>query len=364
MTSHDIFARAALLAALTLSACSGPVAQARGPALADLRATHERLHRELEARVSRDPVAARVFADPGQIVLLARPAWVEELLGRVAEHYLHEVTLDLDALTGQAKGTVRANTFLGRVKLGDWRLEFEIVALSGVLSAGRPSLSFRAQDELGLDLPVQVRRAPGRIALRFHWDSAAVANLVCKDFEVDRELAGVVLPQTHRLEGTVRFRFEDGAIVAIPHLESPRIPLRVDLAPDSWSTVRQALQAQDSVGRCGALLHPEEVVARLRALADRGIGVRLPDSLVRPFRLPTTVEGIAGFQNRNVEIAVASSRLVLSPRLLWSSATLRVEQARPGGAASLSGGLRAARLLDSVEAPRLPGRARGLTQVY
>lgn len=316
-------------AALVSTSCPGRSAHAKAKTLAELRATRERLHGELEERVSHDPIVARVFADPGQIVLLARPAWIEELMARVSGEYLDEVAVDLRAMEGHAEGTIRASTFLGRVTVGDWRVEFRIVALEGVLTAGRPSLSVRAGDELSLELPIRVRRSSGRVALRFHWDSAALANLVCKDFELAQELDGVVLAQTHRLAGTVRFRSEEGAIVAVPTIADRRIPLSVDLSPDSWFTVEAALRSQDSAGRCGSLMKPELVIGKLRALARRGIGVRLPDSLVKPLRLPTRVEKAVAVGGRSVQIGVASSNLHLSPGMLWSSASFRVEPAAP-----------------------------------
>jgi hypothetical protein len=313
--------------ALVSSACPGRSAPTKAKSLPELRATHERLHRELEERVSHDPVVARVFGDPGQMVLLARREWIEELMARVSGEYLDEVGVDLSAVEGHAEGTIRANTFLGRVTVGDWRVEFRIISLAGVLTAGRPSLSVRAQDELTLDLPVRLRRSTGRVALSFHWDSAALANLVCKDFELAQELDGVVLAQTHRLAGTVRFRSEEGAIVAVPTLEDRRIPLSVDLSPDSWLAVEAALRSQDSAGRCGSLMKPEVVIGKLRALAQRGIGVRLPESLVKPVRLPTRVEKAVAVGGRSVQFGVASSDLHLSPGLIWSSATFRVELA-------------------------------------
>jgi hypothetical protein len=275
--------------------------------------------------VARDPVAARASTDPGQIVFAAKPEWIEELMAQVADIYLDDVKLDLGNLAGHAEGTIRANTFLGRVKVGDWRVEFRIVSLKGALVAGRPSLSLRSGDVASLELPVSVRRSPGRIGLRFHWDSAALANLICKDFDLERELDGVVLAQTHTIAGTVRFRSEEGAIVALPSLTHPRTPLRVDLSSESWSAVLAALESQDSLGRCGSLMKPEEVIQKLRAIGRRGIGVRFPDSLLKPLRLPTRVETAVSVGGRPVEFTVASSKLDLGPGLLWSSASLRVK---------------------------------------
>ncbi|HEY6548588.1 MAG TPA: hypothetical protein VI589_11810 [Vicinamibacteria bacterium] len=313
---------------LALWACGQDAAARRSaPTLAELRATHERLHGRFQELVGRDAIATRAFADPGQIVVAMRAKWVEELMARVARQYLHRVTLDLTAVEAQATGKIEAGTFLGQMKVGDWRVEIKIQALRGLLSAGQPSLLFGERGLLKVALPARVRPSLGKVSIRFFWDSAGLANVLCRDFELTRDLEGRVLAQAHELAGAVQFSSEEGAIVAVPLFPDRRVPLRIDLSAASWAAVESALRSQDSLGRCGVLLKPEDVLEKLRALADRGIGVTLPETIFRTVRLPARVEKSVEVGDRTVGLAVAAGQLRSSSALLWSSASVRLEAA-------------------------------------
>jgi hypothetical protein len=321
---------AALAAAGFLVACPGDTARPESSAtLAHLRATHARLHTRLEAAVARDAIANRAFKDPGQIVVAMRSDWVEELMVRVAAQYLDRVVLDLASVEARAGGSLEAGTFLGRLTVGHWRVEVTVESLHGVLSAGTPTLSFENQGLLQVNVPAKVRPTPGRVSIRFFWDSAGLANVVCKDFELTRDLDGSVVAQTHELAGAVRFSTEEGAVVAVPSFPDRRVALRMDLSTPSWAVVEAALRSQDRGGRCGLLMKPEEILDKLRALADRGIGVTLPERIFRTVRLPTRVEKSVEVGDQTVGVTVAIGRLTSSPELLWSSASVAVSSSEP-----------------------------------
>ncbi len=313
---------------LALWACGRDAALRRSaPTLAELRATHERLHGRLQELVGRDAIATRAFADPGQIVVAMRSEWVEGLMARVARQYLHRVSLDLAEVEARAGGTIETGTLLGQMKVGDWRVEVKIQSLRGLLSAGKPSLAFGERGLLQVALPAQVRPSRGRVSIRFLWDSAGLANVVCRDFELNRDLDGQVLAQAHELAGAVQFSSEEGAIVAVPLFPDRRVPLRMDLSASSWESVESALRSQDSLGRCGVLLKPEDVLEKLRALADRGIGVNLPEKIFRTVHLPARIEKAVAVGDKMVGVVLAAGRLRSSSALLWSSASVKVESA-------------------------------------
>ena len=334
MTRELATAAAILAGALGFNAPDPKTSPRTERTLAELRATHERLHQQLQDVVSKDPVVRRAFADKGQVVVAIQSKWIEQVLADVAVRYLDDVTLDLNSVEANAGGTVRTDTFVGKITLGDWHLDVKVVSLRGSLAADRPVLAFRNPDLLHVELPVRVRRSRGQVSLRLHWDSAALANMVCHDFDLARDLQGTVLAQTHTLAGDIAFRSVDGEITAAPEFPDRKVALRVDLSSESWAEVEAALRSQDSAGRCGALMKPERILEKLHELGQRGIPVTLPASIFNPVRLPGRVEKRVSVQDRDVAVTVSADTLVLSSQMLWSSASVHVAAQSSPAAAS------------------------------
>jgi hypothetical protein len=318
-----------LLQALRPSPAGDPAA-AR---LAELQRERQELRQRLDAAVAKDSLATQALALDADVALAVRTGFVENLLAEVAHHYFDDVVVDLSSVEATADGVIRAKTALGRLEVGKWRLAARIEALRGRLRAGHPALRFH-DDRVDVEVPVEVRPARGRIALDFGWDSSGLANVVCGDFELSRVLAGRVLEQTHRLSVTIRLASGDGFLSATPVLSERAVPLRVDLDPESWALVKDALASQDKLGRCGMLLKPDKVTAELRALAARGIGVRLPGELLRSVRLPAHLEEVVRLGPRAVEVTLRRASIRLDSRLLWSSARISATpEERPAAAA-------------------------------
>ena len=315
-----------------------PAGDAAGQRLMELRRERETLRQRLAAAVAGDPLATRALRLDADVALVMRTGFVEALLAEVAHQYFDDVTLDLGSVEASAGGVVRAKTALGRLKVGEWRLAARVEALRGRLRAGHPELRFR-EDRLDVVVPVEVSPAPGRIALDFGWDSSGLANVVCGDFELRRVLEGRVLRQTHRLSVAIRLASGEGYLSATPVLTERTVPLQVDLDPASWVEVKDALASEDRLGRCGMLLKPDKVMADLRALAARGIGVRLPEELVRSVRLPAHLEQVVRLGPRAVEVKLRSAAFRLDSRLLWSSARISAApEARPLASARRASG--------------------------
>ena len=291
--------------------------------LRELQRLHDELHARLEAGVGCDPIAVRALADPGRIVIAVRAGVIEDLTARVAHQYLQQVTLDLTTLKAQADGDVRKDTLIGRKSVGRWAVAVVIHDLVGRLRAGRPRLDF-AQNVLDVELPVEVEPASGRIGLHFSWDSASVVNLVCKDFEVTLDLEGRIPRQSHVLRGRIELAADDRALTATPLVHGPPIPLRIDLTPGSWSKVEATLRSQDTLGRCGMFLDPEEVLGRLHEIVAKGIKIHLPPSIFRPVRLPARFEETVKVNDRVVHLSLAGERLRSSESMLWSSTQISV----------------------------------------
>jgi hypothetical protein len=176
-----------------------PGPEADAARLASLRKIRDGLHHRLETAVRAGSLAKRVFADRGRVVVAIRSGLIEELAGTVTQRYLDRVTLDLTSVEARNEGAIHKDTFLGRMKVGEWAVDIDITDLRISLEAGKPKVSLRADDRVEIELPVDVKESEGRVGIHFSWDSGSIANLVCKDFDLTRDLRGRVLPQRHVL---------------------------------------------------------------------------------------------------------------------------------------------------------------------
>ena len=266
----------------------------------------------------KDPLAGAIAESKGRLADKKFPVVYREIPD-MAHQYLDEVRLDLASLEANADGDVRAKGFLGELRVGQWQVAVTVEALRGRLVAGHPELGFR-DGRVDVRVPVEVRPSAGTVVLHFKWDTKGVANLVCRDFETRLVLDGRVLAQRHVLAGELRLAQGDAA--AVPVFEQREVPLRLDLSPESWGSVEEALRSQDSLGRCGMLLKPEKVLAELRGLAGKGIDVRLPAALFRPVSLPASLAREVMLGSRTLELSVESGGLSVSRELVWSTASV------------------------------------------
>ena len=268
---------------------------------------------------------ASAFADRGQVVLAIRSGLIEELAGNVARRYLDRVTVDLSEVEGHSSGELRKKTFLGRVKVGEWSVSVDLGNLVGHLRAGSPRVSLRGPDLIDIELPVDVQETEGDATLRFGWDSAGLANAVCKDFELTREIRGRVLAQRHLVSGALRLHNTGESLTATPVFPDRRIRLKLDLTARSWGVVEAALRSQDTSGKCGTLMDPDKGLVRLRALAARGINVRLPDSIFRAVSLPARLQKSVKVSQRTVGLRLTAESLRIETATLWSSVSVQVQ---------------------------------------
>jgi hypothetical protein len=299
--------------------------------LAELRRVHDGLHQDLDAVVADDAFVQEAFkAEGGDLILAVRSSLVQTVLRRAASIYLDQVLLNLSALEAKAGGDIRHKTLLGKVRIGDWRLEMMVEALEVRLKAKTPRLRVMGPNELNLQLPVEAMEAPGRLALRFVWNSASVANLVCRDFELVRQLEGRTLRQEHTIGGTFRLSAGPGTVRVEPVFPDDVIRMQVDLSPASWAVVDEALRSQDSLGKCGLLIDPEKVLGHLKALASEGFKVRLPRVMFRGLRLPGMLERTARIDGRPVAVAFRTRGFEATSRAMWSRAAIEFEGGGPG----------------------------------
>jgi len=266
-----------------------------------------------------------VLADHGHVVLAMRSGLLEELAGTVARRYLDRVTVDLNAVEGHGSGQLHKDTFLSRIKLGNWRVSVDLGDLKGHLRAGAPRVGLRGPDLIDVELPVDVQETAGDATLHFGWESTGVASVVCKDFDLTREIHGRVLAQRHLVSGALRLENTGESLTLTPVFPERKVPLKLDLTAASWDVVEAALRTQDTFGTCGMLMDPEKGLARLKELAAKGIDVHLPDSIFRAVSLPAHLQKSVKVNQRTVGLRLTAKSLRIEAATLWSSVSVQVE---------------------------------------
>ena len=318
---------AGLLATLVSIAfgCGGHHQEGDPAPSAQLRAFQDSLRARLEAAVAADPVVTAVLAERAPVVFGIRARLIEELAAQVAIRYLDHVSVDMSGLKAHGDGTFDRKTFVGKVKVGGWRVEVDVGSLAGNLRAGTPVVHLRRPDLIDVDLPVDVLETEGAATLHVAWDSSGLVNLVCKDFELTRAVRGRVLAQRHALKGALRIVNAGERLNATPQFPDRHLRISLDLTPQSWKVVEGALRSQDEPGTCKRLMDPVRGLAMLRTLAAEGVNVRLPDVMFRSVSLPARVRKSVRVGNRALSLSVRAGGLHVDSTTLWSSATVEVQ---------------------------------------
>jgi len=324
-------AAAVLLASAWIVSCRGP----KPPAdLGAARAEHARLRARLDVLAAEDAVVTEALAQPASAIVAIRTPLIQGIVDVVAQRYLDRVELDLplDARVHESQD-VKIGTWVGDVVAGTWTLDLVIHGVRGRLRARKPTLSAAAGNQVRLALPVVMEGAQGSATVRFAWDGRAVGGLVCRDFEVTRRLDGIVLPEEYPVSGAFRLEAGPTAVRAVPVFPARRFHIRVDMAEASWAAVKDALTEQDRITRCGLAIEPAKLIPRLQELLRKGFDVTLPAALFRPVDLPAAVRGRVEVQGTQVELAVQTRGLRVTPRAVWYAADVRSRVAPSAAAA-------------------------------
>ena len=301
-----------------------------------LQQQHQARHQYLEELLSRDPLLAEAARTPGDMVLAMRAGFVRQVIEEIAARYFDRVAIELEALDVHEEGTVRKDTPLGHRRVGDWTVAMRIHRVAGVLRAGRPRLRFDGDNRVALTFPAHLEGGTGSASLDFKWDSRGLANLVCRDFRIEQELDGTVVPEEYPVRGTFVLKAVGQSLTAQPSF-TDTFRVKLDLSPASWAAVRAQLEAQDTLTRCGAGMDPDQVLAELSDLATfKGFDVKIPRRLFREITLPAEVAQSVNVDEHQVRIALEDSALHVTSQALWYRASVGV---RPEAQAA---GLRAA----------------------
>jgi hypothetical protein len=320
--SHAVFALLALLVAPGCGTRPEPVAVER---LARKRARQEELGKRFPDAANRDPLVAEAQSDEGQVLVVLRTSFLQRAIEDVAQSYLDRVDLDLRLKAKvDAEGEARVDSkLLGEFTAGVWKVHVEIPRVRAVLRAGRPVVRLPAADRIALNMPVTLVRGEGSATIHFEWSARGLAGLACHDFELTRVLRGIVVPETYDLSGALVLGVEDNAILARPDFPDTRVRLRVGVPPETWREVREALEQQRALSKCGLALrfvNTTTMLEKLKAVLDRGFEVTIPQKLFRAFRLPVRVEPSVTIEGRRLALRVKPHDVRTAHDALWLSA--------------------------------------------
>jgi hypothetical protein len=296
----------------------------------ELRAVHESLHRQLESHFGAEPLLAQSEVDSGDVVVAIRTPYLGTVIREVTRRYLDRVRLDLAPhVHVHETGEVKKKTFLGEMKLGEWSVHLTIDRLQSTLAGATPVLKVAADNTVALTLPVTILEAKGAGRIHFAWDSKAMANIVCKDFEVEEDLVATAMSEKYHVRGALTLAAEGDHIIGRPVFPHDRYRVRIDLTPESWAKVEAALRAQDTLGRCGIAIKPEQHLPKLRELANKGFEFKLPRSLFRPIVLPARIESQVNAFGQTAEVKVEPRLLRLTDEVLWYGASVHARLTQP-----------------------------------
>lgn len=251
------------------------------------------------------------------IVVRLRVGMLQELLTIASSHYLDDVQLHLSPGTvAREDNEVRTRIGPIRVRAGRWALHVRINDIRATLAAREPTITVASDDRFALHLPVRVESGTGTARINFEWDAATVTSVVCRDFEVDESFSATINTRDYELDGHFQVTPIDGSLVL-----DPNFPQRLDVQPEpteeSWAHVRQILRAQDKMFRCGLALNADDMETKLRGILQKGFRFRLPDSVLRPISLPSSISKSVQLGDHILAVVALPAGLQLTPEWLW-----------------------------------------------
>jgi hypothetical protein len=291
--------------------------------LRELQAQHSLLHARLESSLGEEPLLARPEVSGGDVVVAIRTQYLNGLIKEVGRRYLDRVVLDFEDVHADEKGELKKKTFLGEIKLGDWSVKLNLNHIHGTLGGYTPDLHVAAGNTVTITMPVSIVSGHGEGTLHFAWSAHSLVNVVCHDFEVDEALEANVLPGQYHLRGAFSIAADGNQVVARPQFLRDKYRIRIDLTPESWGRLRAALDAQDTLGKCGLAMNPDDVMPQLKALANTGFDIKLPKSLFRPVELPASLHSQVEVEGTQVDVEITPQLLKLTPDVLWYGAAVK-----------------------------------------
>ncbi len=309
---------AGLAVALLAGGCGSSGARSEpDEALAAVRQQVAALRSAVDTRLDPEIMLAGEALEAADVVVRLRVGMLQELLTVVASQYLDDVQLHFSPGTVALEDNeVRTRIGPIRVRAGRWTLHVSINDIRATLRAGEPTITVDSDNRFALHLPAQVESGTGTARIKFEWDAATVISVVCRDFQVDETFSATVRTRDYELDGHFRITPVDGSLVL-----DPSFPQRLDVQPEpteeSWAHVREILAEQDKMFRCGLALNADNMEAKLREILHTGFRFGLPDSVLRPITMPSSVSETIELGGHMLGVAASPAGLRLTSEWLW-----------------------------------------------
>ena len=287
--------------------------------LESLRQQRRLLNGRLEKRLHED--LPLLEARDASVIVGVPLRFAERFAGEVAGSLFSEVRITLRHLEVRKEGELRGRVLVGERPLGRYTLAVDLDEVVGILRFGKPKLRFE-NDRVGVVLPVSLSEGSGRGRLRFRWDGRGVAGVVCGDVSMSGAIVGSVVPDAYTLRGSLRLATEGPTLVARPLFEDAEVHLGIEPSKETWQLVEKTIGEQGAL--CRAALRAANVPEKLRAVVQRGFGVKLPRKLFPEVRLPVELEQSVDLEGRSIHVQVHPAGLGLTPKHLWYGADVRL----------------------------------------
>ena len=322
-----------MAAAFSASACTGPGEQEEGASVAaldSLRTEVGALRAEIDERLARDTLVRTVRGLEGDVVVGLSTGLVTRMLHVVTEAYLDDVRLHVDPDVVVREGDdVRVSVGPVKVRAGRWDVRVAVERIRARIAADTVLLGVSDSSRLSLTVPVRVVEGRGAATIDFTWDAVTAASVVCGDFAIRERFDGEVSPYTDTLRAELVLVAEGRRIAARPRYTGERLTVRPEPTPEAWRRVREILERQNSIFRCGLAISPDEMERLLRRLLRRGFRFEFPATVLQPVHLPTVLTGELTVEGRPFTVAVRPRTLRLDPDRLWYAADLELTGPSP-----------------------------------
>jgi hypothetical protein len=280
--------------------------------------TIDALRDSVRAFAARDSLWRAVVLTDRDLVIVTPRAVLSEMAYRMARRYRAGANVDFrPGIHEIVDESIKVKVLGARVSAGNIHLDIRVRHLAGRLDTpGEPKVRFRPPDALDIALPIRIKSAGGQATFYAKWDPNAIASVVCRGFETRQTLNGVVRPLTHDAHATIRFTLNGNAILGRPTVRRDKLRLSFDFDEPSWKRVRQVFEEQDKAGRCGLAMNPDDMIAKIRAVGEKGVNIRIPADLLPDFELPVSFADV--YEQDQVRVAVVAFRpeLLVRPEYL------------------------------------------------
>lgn len=289
---------------------------ARFVIVALLDAEQDSLRARAAELVAQDPRLGRL--PKGDVVVVVPTSFLRQVVERVFEDVVDNVTLPLSGLRAHTAKSVKRV-----VTIGEFVLNVDSLEVVGKLSPGRPDIRVGG-NRMSLTLPISLREGHGAAKLHFTWDGKNVAGMTCGSMDVTQRVTGSAIPANFVVSGSMDLQVCGNRIACTPVFPETRIRVQVEPSQASWAAVDSILAEKHGV--CGWVLEKVDVPRLLEGIVrEKGINVKLPVHKLKPFALPGGVRDTVTVGDKRLAFDTRTNVLRIDHDAVWYSADATVK---------------------------------------